>query len=807
MHGLAARLLLLALALVLAGTARAQDAAQPAIEMALPLRDGEFYLGDLRTRLAPAGDAASFERVRALELVWPVLGADAYERLADALGDAEFVPARTTPGDGVAVLFDPAAVELRLDVPVEQRGSEVISLNDPQQSRPSSQAEAPALVSGYANLRAGLDYVAAGGGDGNGLQDPVAGIDTALRLGRLVLENELLLDGWSLERTGSRAVLDFPDQVLRLKAGDLFVIPGTFQGGADLLGFSLSRNYADLQPTRNVRPAGARSLRIDRPSDVEVYQNGLLTRRLRLPAGNYRIEDITAQLGATDVRIVVEDDSGLRQEFDFSLFSDLSLLEAGLDEFDLSAGLLADYADGKPRYDGGGYAVSGFYRRGLTETLTAGVEAQADDQVYQLGAGLVQATPLGLFGIDVAGSMGDDGDPGYALRLDYRSLQDTGTDSVSQSLRASLELRSHDFRGIGGLLDDSGDDRLEAAFSYGRALGDRLFGILSARYATGTGGADTYGADVTLSTSFGRSWSLATTLGYGQDDDDSGVRLFASLVYSFDVRTQLRADHDTRTGRSRLAFTRSGTGDVGSYDLDLEAEQVDSDAGLVGSISYYANRGEVGASHRMAMRGDDGNIQQRTSLRAATALAFADNTFGIGRPVSNGFALVRMHPNLEGRSVLLGPSPDQVEAEGDTSLPALVPSLSAYSPQRLTYEVDDLPLGYDLGAGVFDLFPPYRAGYAVTVGSAYTVTAVGTLHGQAGAAVALAAGQAVELALPDRPPIAFFTNRAGRFVVQGLRPGRWRLDIQGTVPRTVEVEIPADGVGLVELGELEVPAR
>ncbi|WP_027134081.1 fimbria/pilus outer membrane usher protein [Geminicoccus roseus] len=798
------------LLLVLAGaamptTAWAQPAAEaPSIEMALPLRDGDFYLGDVRARLAADGSGASFERARVLELARPVLAPEAYARLAAALGDAEFVPAATASAGQIAVLFDPAAVDLRLDVPLDAREAQVIALDRNQASQPSSEAQVPALVSGYLNLRAGLDFVASDGGGESGLQEPAVGIDGALRMGRLVLENEMLLDQGDLQRTGSRAVVDFPEQVLRVRAGDLFVVPGAFQAGADLLGVSVSRSYADLQPTRSVRPTGARSLSIDRPSNVEIYQNGQLTRRLRLPPGNYQIEDITAQLGATDIRIVVEDDAGLRQEIDFSLFSDLSLLEAGIDEFDLTVGVLSDQVDGSLEYGEDGYVASGFYRRGITENLTAGIEAQADREVRQLGAGLVQATPLGIFGVDLAGSLADAGEAGYALRLDYRSFQDTAADSINQSLQASFEIRSRDFRTIGLFGSAPEGDEMQAAFSYGRALGDRLYGSLSGRYSAQVdGGDETYGADATLSCSFGRAWSLTTTLGYGHGDDDPGFRLFASLIYNFDYRTQLRADHDTRSGRSRLAFTRSGTGNVGSYDLDLEAEQVDDEAGLVGSISYYANRGEVGASHRIAMLPEGDGFDQRTSLRAATAVAFAGSTFAVGRPIANSFALVELHPTLDGRTVAIGPSQEQVDATGDAMMPALVPSLSSYAPQRLVYDVDDLPLGYDLGAGVFDLFPPYRAGYAVTVGSDYTITALGTLQDREQVPVALVSGQAIELAEPDRPPVPFFTNATGRFVVQGLRPGRWRLQVDGSAGVAAEIVIPEGGMGLVELGELQ----
>jgi outer membrane usher protein len=38
-------------------------------------------------------------------------------------------------------------------------------------------------------------------------------------------------------------------------------------------------------------------------------------------------------------------------------------------------------------------------------------------------------------------------------------------------------------------------------------------------------------------------------------------------------------------------------------------------------------------------------------------------------------------------------------------------------------------------------------------------------------------GNAFELAAPDRKPVQMFTNRSGQFAVQGLRPGKWRIEM------------------------------
>jgi outer membrane usher protein len=120
--------------------------------------------------------------------------------------------------------------------------------------------------------------------------------------------------------------------------------------------------------------------------------------------------------------------------------------------------------------------------------------------------------------------------------------------------------------------------------------------------------------------------------------------------------------------------------------------------------------------------------------------------------------------------------------------------------------VDNLPVGYDLGAGAFDLYPAYKSGYKLTVGSDYTITAFGTLLDAKGEPVALLTGTAVQEGGDAGHKITVFTNRAGRFGAQALRPGRWLLDMATEPATRYTLDIPKDAVGLVKLDTLH-PAK
>jgi outer membrane usher protein len=206
------------------------------------------------------------------------------------------------------------------------------------------------------------------------------------------------------------------------------------------------------------------------------------------------------------------------------------------------------------------------------------------------------------------------------------------------------------------------------------------------------------------------------------------------------------------------------------------------------------------------MVGVDGRaVDQRTTLTAGTAVAFADGAFAVGRPIGNGFAIVEPHTSLDGSTITIG-AQSRNGAASDFLGPALVSDLSPYSAAHLPIDVADLPVGYDLGAGAFDVFAHYKTGYRLTVGSDYTVSAIGTLVDEEGEPIALLTGDAWEEGQPEGRHVEIFTNRAGRFGAQGLKPGRWLVDM-ATDPKTrFVIEVPEGTNGMLRLGTLE-PAK
>jgi outer membrane usher protein len=119
-------------------------------------------------------------------------------------------------------------------------------------------------------------------------------------------------------------------------------------------------------------------------------------------------------------------------------------------------------------------------------------------------------------------------------------------------------------------------------------------------------------------------------------------------------------------------------------------------------------------------------------------------------------------------------------------------------------DVKDLPPGYSLGNGAFDVIAPYRAGYALQVGSANSVSAFGTLLRTNREPLALTIGVARPLEnRAQNTTVTVFTNQAGRFVAEGLAPGIWLIEMATDERPTIyRIEVPSGTQGLLQAGVL-----
>lgn len=764
----------------------------------VPLTDGPTYLGDVDLAVSP-DDALSVAAPRFLQLLEPLLTDAVFDRLRQAATEAPELDGPMLGKEGIALVYDSQRLALYIVIPVSARRTRQLTLRGVSGVRAVTLE--PAHMSAYLNIRASTDAVYRG--PEAGLLAPIASLDGAMRVGGIVAEAEGYASARGGEppfrRAGTRLLFDDLGRDMRWVAGDFQPAVRSFQSAPTLGGLSVSRLYSELEPQREVRSSGAQSFTIAAPSTVETFINGRSIERRRMQPGTYSISDFPLADGANDVQLVIEDDSGVRRTIDFSLFSDRSLLEQGLTEFALNGGVLSRPTQAGLSYSGHAVA-SGFIRRGLTPQWTAGINAQSDARAQQAGLELLFGSRMGLIGLDLAASHRQDGRKGLAASATYQILRQGQDGFRSQSLRAAIEYRSRDFVVVSDYALPS--RRLQISVSYNNNFGrDRYFGA-DIRYARQD---STRPQDLSLRGLFGVALGESTRLEgraeYHRFDRRNVAQLRIGIVHRFSQRGQARTELSSR-GEVQASWQNSGGQGVGAWSLSADVDRTDMGSTANLGATYLANRGDLGISHVAAYSNGSNVVDQRTSLRMGTSIAFADGAFAIGRPITDSFLIGVPHASLKDKRLRLEPQLQGESARSGGMGPGLVPDLSPYSDRTVTYDVPDAPSGYDLGQGNVQIRAPHRSGYRMVVGSDYHLLVFGRLLDLHGEPISLLAGKAIDLGNPKRAPITIFTGRNGKFGMQGMRPGRWRIEMPTEPPTIFEFDVGEGKDDVFQLGEV-----
>ena len=825
------------------------------IAMTVPLKDGTQVVGDIDIRIEP-DSAIAVSRAGLVGKLRPLLTGDSQVKL-DASKEADgMVALSTLQSAGIGLKFNSSAMELLFEPTADQRPVTELSITRSNYTGGGREAATshPAFFSGFFNVFGGADHRWA-----DRRADPQTSarldIESAVRLGNIVLENWVGYDGRvdtficpaeaqcgvehraGLKRRYSRAVYDLPDKQLRLTLGDTGVSGSSLQAAPDFLGVRLDHAPRTFSPGASLRPTGRSTLRIERTSDVDVMINGVVIQRFQLRPGVYNIADLPLQAGLNSVELVVTDDTGERRTLSYTAFSDAMLLAPGRMEWSIGGGLPSFMRDNDRHYLANEWMGSMFARIGLTDFMTGEVNFQADNSVRLGGMSLYTGTPVGF--LTLQGALSDSlSGFGYSALATYDLSNFKGLSyawsGLRDSFRASVEYRSSNFRTPGefqstasGILVPQYNYSWRFQAAYSMPITSSLSATLSGRYQIGNDEAfkvspltvsrNRYGVDLTLSAPVNDWITGSLSVGWGNDSllrdaylsnrDDPEFRVGVRVTIRPGETSRVNARYDTRYDEAAVTASTYSQKGYQRWDAsaDLHRYSLGDTTAAAGSVGYVGNRGEARLTHTTGVRGSNGAWEpgdNRTSLRAGTSIAFADGQVAIGAPVrGNGFAIVHAHESIAGKPITVGDR-EAPRAVTDGLGPALIGNLPSYALANLPVDVEDLPVGYSLGEGGFSVFPSYRAGYSLQVGSAYSVSVFGTLHNAKGEPVGLVSGTARSSEHPSKE-VAIFTNATGRFGADGLAPGRWTIEMATEgAPTHFVLDVPKAADGLFKAGTL-----
>jgi len=781
------------------------------IDLTVPLMYRARSLGDIPVRLT-FDDQFFVQTQGFLTLIAPLLSDAARQDLQSRLGARTTFTADDLAQTGVALIYDPASLSVVvLQIAPERRAVErLFAPPSREYERPDIQ---PAHISAYLNISAVQSIIWNGGGS---TPPPTLGLNGALRVGGFVLEGDgqfgpsgggFTSNGpYQFDRNYVRLVYDQPDLHRRWLAGDLTPEVRGEQYYVPMGGIGVLRSRQRFNDFQSAVLQSNRQLVLQRPADLRILRNGVLFREIRLDAGTYDLSSLPLITGSNDIQIQVNDSSGRVQDISYQAYLDPIDLEPGDFEYGAYIGRTSTSLGASPQY-GGPVSFTGFFRKAFFNRPAIGVGLQFNRDIqnitgqtqFVVGRGGRLLLNAGLSNSRQSGF-------GYSGGVSFDQLIYRGNKIDSFSIRADY-LSQH----YGGLGNPSPNNSTSLNFSgqYNHSISERLLVLLSASYVMQrVGNQDSYRIGAGVNYDISRKWSLRGGVDYSRIPGFSrngGFGVNVSLVYQPNYRSRAEARYDSSIDSAYLAYLHAGDNRIGSVGYGATLQRDDDRLGATGFFDYVGNRFDATITHSTS--GPDfsslggSNI---TTIRVSTSIAFADGAVGIGRRISDSFAILYPHPTLAGHRIVAGQSLARNEyvSSSGTLGGAVNNYLTSYVTQSVQYDVENPPTGYDIGPGVVRVRPGYKSGYAIRVGTDAFVSALGTLLHHNGQPVVLAGGRITAVGRPDLEPVPFFTNSGGRFGISGLRPGiRYHVDMytpHGAVT-AFEFMVPQDTTGLVDL--------
>jgi outer membrane usher protein len=543
---------------------------------------------------------------------------------------------------------------------------------------------------------------------------------------------------------------DDPERITSAVAGDTITRPGSYGAAVRMGGLQYQRNFGTA-PLLITYPSADVAGTAVVPSTVDVYINNAKAYSTPVRPGPFSVQNLPVPVGAGNVRVVVRDLFGKESIAVVPYVRYDSMLKQGLHDFSYEAGFLRrNYAVESNDY--GDFAAVATHRYGVTDRLTLEGHVEAMDDRGNMG-GVVQVTMpvLGLVGLGGALSTGDG--TGNLYKVFFQRNERNWT--------------------VGAAAQEQSDNYLDVASEHGqiRTLSTRQFSAsarvferhwlnalaLRTKDQTGTFDTVTLGWSYSLTASATLSANLSQFSGSQQATNNVLSIMLALPLGERDFATlsaERRTNPSETNGLINVSRNLLETDSFG-YRV-LAGEQAD------------AKRLELGAFWRTGVGEFGVEAADSFDVRANRAyvrggIAATGGTLRVSRYLDQSFAMVKVadFPDVH---VFANSQP---VGRTDRSGVAVIPRLSGFLPNTITFEPEDIPLEGSFGDNAKPVKIANRMGVLVDMGVLRRLSATLTLIEANGRPVPAGASARIGQAEEEFP-----VARRGRVYVSGLERGK-----------------------------------
>ncbi|MFG1483933.1 fimbria/pilus outer membrane usher protein [Halobacteriovorax sp. HFRX-2_2] len=695
--------------------------------------------------------------------------------------------------------YDSEALQVVLDIPVESLKSVFYSLEENPKIKYAGQTIEAAPFAGSINYlldkNFGDSYL---GGDSLTLNiNSFLNIKTyVLQLNGFYVDDEDSSDPYWTRRDFS-LTKDFESSRLRTRLGDTTTGRLGFMQSKAIGGFNLRKQFS-INPYETPYTQGEKEFQIVRRSNVSTYVNGTLVKKEILPAGNYRLSNLPLVNGINNVRVEIDDGSGVKQLLEFNIPTSLSILKRGEFDYSLSVGRKSDDSGKTRSYVDNNEFYSGLVQYGFTDLFSTGAYYQKDDKFQLTGLYNGIATEFGNFFLGNAYSDYKNFNvSGYATSLTWQFQDIAGYLLENLSFTARYEVFGGDFRATADYNGPSIKNNYQLNLSFPIFSHSSInLGAGHEEYRDSGNGSRNFirtSLNINPINNLNINLYAASTKDLNNPTDHS---VSAFLTWSFPSHNSyVSMFRDFENKSSRISYTKDNSNELYKprYTVSADDDEVNSRLNLSASMPTPMADYFFKASYAHEKNGEDYN---QIGFGISTTSLFAyDNglAYAQSRSNTNSFALFKTKESLKDQKLIIKSTSVHADTQtplfGELAITDMVP----YQYREVQLDPTALDYGTTLEKEKFVLYPTYQSGHLINISDNGLLSLKGKITRN---------GRPVALEICQLGEKVFFTDREGYFFVDGVDNETSLLKISGKEVKNISIN--QESRGIIDIGTIEI---